>query len=295
VALGKTSFTVVTVANEPLPVMDRFITWHLAQGAARIVIFFDDPSDPAIAALKGEPRLDLRPCTPALWTGIGVNPGARFTRRQRAAFAAGYAQAQTPWVLMLDADERMWFRDGMLCDLLAAQPADTQSLRVLTAETVWLDYGAQALRLPIPRAVVNDVYGAEADLFRKRGGLVGHSEGKAFHRTGLPGLKIKLHWAEYADGGPLPGPVLGPADRVHLVHDVAPGYDRWRAKMDWRAGAHGFSGPLKERIAAIAASPDPEGGYRALYRRLHRLSVDEALTLTAAGGLLRDMPQAGKS
>jgi hypothetical protein len=34
---------------------------------------------------------------------------------------------------------------------LAWQSEDTQSLRVRSAETVWLDDGAQALRLPLPR------------------------------------------------------------------------------------------------------------------------------------------------
>jgi hypothetical protein len=65
--------------------------------------------------------------------------------------------------------------------------------------------------------------------------------------------------------------------------------------MDWRAGAHGFSGPLKDRVAAIAASPDPERGYRALYRRLHRWTRGEAIALAAAGGLLREMPGTGKT
>jgi PAS domain-containing protein len=291
----KADFTVVTIAREPLPVLRRFIDWHLGQGAERIILYFDDPDDPAIDALKGEPRLDPRPCTTTLWTSLGVDPEARFTRRQRAAMTAAYREAETDWVLILDADERMWFRDGSIRDLLAWQSEDTLSLRVRSAETVWLDDGAQALRLPLPRRAVNEVYGEDADLFRKREGLIGHCEGKAFHRSGLDRVNIKLHWAEDLDGNPLRGPVLGPQDRAHLVHDIAPDYDAWRAKMEWRAGAHGFSGPLKERVAEIAATDDPERGYRALYRRLHRLDPDAAIALAAAGGLLREMPGTGKT
>jgi len=288
--MSKPSFTVATIAKEPLAVVQRFVSWHLGQGAARIILFFDDPNDPAIDALKGEPRLDLRPCNPALWAAIGTKPDARFTRRQRAAMTAAYLEAATDWVLILDADERMWVRDGTLTNLLAAQADDVLSVRVLSAETVWLEDGTSALRLPIPRAVVNDIYGADADLFRRRSGLVGHPEGKSFHRTGLKDVRIKLHWAEHLDGTPLPGPVLEPQDRAHLVHDVAPGYERWRAKLDWRAGAHGFAGPLKSRLAEIAASPDPETGYQTLYERLHHITAAEAEALTAAGGLLREGP-----
>jgi hypothetical protein len=80
----------------------------------------------------------------------------------------------------------MWFRDGSICDLLAGNPADTQSLRVRSAETVWLDDGAQALRLPLPRRRERGLW-RDADLFRKRGGLIGHCEGKAFHRSGWTG------------------------------------------------------------------------------------------------------------
>jgi hypothetical protein len=60
--------------------------------------------------------------------------------------------------------------------------------------------------------------------------------------------------------------------------------------MDWRAGAHGFAGPLKDRLAAIAEMKDSETGYRALYDRLHSLTPDEETALDAAGGLLRSLP-----
>jgi hypothetical protein len=193
----KADFTVATIAREPLPVLRRFLDWHLGQGAARIILFFDDPDDPAIGALKGEPRIDARPCTAALWTELGVDAEARFTRRQRAAMTAAYREAQTDWVLVLDADERMWFRDGS--------------------------------------------YGDDADLFRKREGLIGHCEGKAFHRSGMDRVNIKLHWAEDLEGNPLPGPVLGPQDRVHLVHDIAPDYGAW---------------PMPDRITALTMMRD---------------------------------------
>ncbi|MGP1356492.1 glycosyltransferase family 2 protein [Roseicyclus sp.] len=286
--MAEGGFSVVTVAREPLPVLRRFVEWHLGCGAERIVLFLDDPDDPARMALSGEPRLELRSCTAELWRGLGVKPDARFTRRQRAALNAAYAEAAAPWLLVLDADERMWLRGRSIPDTLAALPADALSLRVRSAEAVTLREGGSALRLPIPRRVVNEVYGPDADLFRRREGLVGHPEGKSFHRTGLAGLRIRLHWAEDAQGARLPGPVLGPEDRAHLVHDIAPDYARWRAKVAWRAGSHGFSGPLKDRIDAIAALPDPEAGYRALHDRLHILGPEEAAALEAAGGLLRE-------
>ena len=282
--------TVATIAREPLPVLDRFLRWHLAQGAARIILFLDDPHDPAQHRLTGDPRVETRLCTPAFWSALGLDPDARFTRRQRAVMSLAYRDVATGWVMILDADELMWMPGRNLPEALATLPADTLSLRVATAEQVTLADGTGAFRLPVPRATVNEIYGDDADLFRPRFGLVGHPEGKSIHRAALPGLRLKLHWAETETGETLPGALWGAAENAYLLHYFAPGYAPWRAKMDWRAGAHGFAGPLKDRLAAIAALPDPEPGYRALYDRLHHLTEAEATALAAAEGLLRTAP-----
>ena len=284
------SLTVATIAREPLPVLARFLRWHLAQGAGRIIVFLDDPEDPAQSALAGDPRVEMRPCTAALWTRLGVSAEARFTKRQRAAMTAAYHEATDGWVMILDADELMWLRGRSLPEGLAELGSDTPTLRIRSAEEVALPGGDLAFRLPIARDAVDAIYTEDAALFRPRFGLVGHPEGKSIHRAGLPGLRLKLHWAVTEDGTPVAGPIWGDAERAYLLHYFAPGYARWRDKMGWRAGAHGFADPLKARLADIAQSPDPEAGYRSLYDRLHSLTAAEAAALAARGGLLRDMP-----
>ena len=102
------SLTVATIAREPLPVLDRFLRWHLAQGAARIILFLDDPDDPARHRLAGDPRVEIRLCTQAFWSALGLEPDARFTRRQRAVMTLAYRDVATGWVMILDADELMW-------------------------------------------------------------------------------------------------------------------------------------------------------------------------------------------
>ncbi len=284
------SFTVATIAREPWPILNRFLSWHLAQGAERIILYLDDAQDPSIPRLKGDPRLDIRPCTPAYWAQFGMDTATRFTRRQRRVLTEAYADTPDGWLLVLDADELMWFRDRPISEALAALPVDAQSLRVLSAEQVHLPDGTDGFRLPIERAAVSRIYGDDADLLRIRHGLVYHPEGKSFHRAGQTDIKMKLHWAEGADGAPMPGPIFGPQDNAHLVHYAAPDYARWRAKVAWRVGAHGFSQPTKERLEQIAAGTDPEAGYRALFDRLHSLTEAQAAALEAEGGLLRKGP-----
>lgn len=284
-------FTVATIAREPWPILNRFLRWHLDQGAERIVLYLDDPEDPALPRLRAEPRIDARPCTPAFWAGLGLKPDARFTRRQRAVLAQAYGELRDGWLLVVDADELMWLRDRSIPEALRSLPDGARSLRVRSAEQVRLANGAEAFRTPIPRAAVDRVYGEKSGLLRARFGLTYHPEGKSFHRAGQAGLNMKLHWAHDATGARTPGPVWGADERAHLVHFAAPDYDRWRAKVAWRAGAHGFAQPVKDRITDIADSPDPEAGYRALFQTLHALTDDQAAALQAEGGLLRQGPR----
>lgn len=283
-------FTVATIAREPWPILNRFLTWHLDQGADKIVLYLDDPEDPAIPRLKGDPRLDVRPCTPAFWSGLRIKQDARFTRRQRGVLSQAYHEMDDGWLLVLDADELMWLRDRSIAGALDSLPADAHSVRVRSAEEVSLADGTLAFRTPIDRAAVDRVYGDTARLLRARFGLTYHPEGKSFHRAGVGPLNMKLHWAQDAAGNRTPGPVWGMDEQAHLLHFAAPDYERWRAKVAWRAGSHGFALPVKERIAEIADSDDPEAGYRALFKTLHALTSAEADALDAEGGLLRARP-----
>ncbi|AHM04401.1 hypothetical protein roselon_02050 [Roseibacterium elongatum DSM 19469] len=284
------TLTVVTIAKEPLPLLRRFVTWHLSQGADRIILFLDDPDDPARTALAGEPRLDLIPCTPETWRKMGAKPDARFTRRQRAALTTGYHTASEGWVLILDADELMWFPGQTLADATARFSPAIASVRVASAEQVFLQDGGEALRLPISRQAVNEIYGQDAELFRPRLGLVGHAEGKSFHRAGLDGARFKMHWGHDAEGNRLPEHLLCPADGAHLVHYAAPDYDTWRAKVGWRTGSWGFAEPVKQTLLAAFDAPDAEARFRALYDRLYTLDADTVRHLEDRGGLRRDGP-----
>jgi len=285
-------FTVATIAREPWPILSRFLSWHLSQGAERIILYLDDPEDPAIARLKGEPRINVRPCTPAFWASHGMSADTRFTRRQRHVLSQAYGEMTEGWLLVLDADELMWMRDRTIPQALDTLPDAAQSLRVRSAEQVYLPGGSEGFRSPIKRGAVNDIYGENADLLRIRFGLTYHPEGKSFHRAGQADLVMKLHWALNGQGDRTPGPVWGAADNAYLLHYAAPDYDLWRAKVKWRAGSHGFSQPTKDQLARIADSADPEAGYRVLFDTLHSLTAAQADALEAQGGLLRHGPPA---
>jgi hypothetical protein len=280
-------FVVAAIVNEPFAVLDRFVRWYLAQGASRVDLYFDDPEHAEIAQFAALPCVRVTPCTAAFWSSIGIAAEARFTRRQNAVLTQAYHGLRDGWLLNVDADELMYVAGTTLADWLAARE-DAQTIRVTTAEHVLGGEAELLFRLPIPRDAVNDVYGAEADLFRRRFGLIGHADGKSFHRAGRIDLRLRQHWSEDASGAEVTGARLGAEDGVYLLHFIAQDYAVWRGKLEWRLGSHGFPEPIKDRLREIAArGGNVEAGYRALFDLLHGVNAEQLAALEALGGILR--------
>lgn len=280
--------TVAAIVREPAAVIHRFLDWYLAQGAERIIIFLDDPADPMLEELRSTPRVVPITCTPDFWARLSLTPEKRFTRRQNAAITAAYRDLSEGWLLNVDADELMHFNGCTLAEAVRRFPKDAVSVRVATAEQVHLADEGEAFRLPIPKEVVSRVYGDIAPFFRTRSGLLGHADGKAFHRAGQQGIHLRQHWAEDAAGNQLDSLRLGDADGAHLLHFAAPNFATWRAKLDWRLSSANLASRLREMLIELREShSDPELAYATLWERLYRLTPDQEADLEAAGGLLR--------
>lgn len=281
------TFRVAAIVNEPLHVLSRFVSWHLETGATGITLFFDNPDDPAIEHCAADPRVSPVRCTPEFWEGIGQDPAARFTRRQNAAMTEAYRRTNEDWLLVLDADELVYLAHSSVSQLLAAQPVGLRSLMVEPAEFVHAPGDGANFRMPLSKPDVNQIYGAAAGLLRKRYGLIGHSIGKAFHRRGQSNIRLRQHWAVDSSREVVPFGSVGRAEGAHLLHYIAPSFDAWRVKMEWRLSASGFTSYTRDQIEAIMAqSGDREAGLAVLYERMHCVDRDTAERLRAKGGLL---------
>ncbi|MFC3119257.1 glycosyltransferase family 2 protein [Jhaorihella thermophila] len=104
---------VAAILNESLADTMRFAAWYLAEGAHSLLLFFDNPRDPAIGILGDHPRIECVPCTPAFWESIGIRPDARFVKRQNAALTHAYRNTDEPWFLNVDADEFLHVRGAV--------------------------------------------------------------------------------------------------------------------------------------------------------------------------------------
>lgn len=274
-------FCVATILNEPLPTTLRFVAWYLEQGADRIILFFDNPQDPAIDLLMHHAQVDCVACTPAFWEQLGTSPDERFTRRQNLALGMAYAALESGWFLNVDSDELLYLEGRKIRSELEQTPQDVAGIRVLPAEKIQTpDHpGMSCFRLPMQRWARRKVYPTEAHVVARRLGLAGHTVGKSLTRAGLKNVNLRQHWVERADETAITDRVLGPQDGAYLLHFFDQGYDVWRRKLDWRLSSRGYRQRMRDRIEAIMAQDDPEPELRALYDALHVFDADRVAIL----------------
>ncbi|WP_136636884.1 glycosyltransferase family 2 protein [Pseudooceanicola onchidii] len=264
--LPRSRLTVGTILREPVETVVRFVAWYLAQEADRIVLCFDDPADPAADLMSGVSRVEVIRCTTEFWQRLGLDPAARFTKRQNAAMSHVYDTVCGGWFLNVDSDELLHLDGRTLAEEVQAQPKDVPTFRVEPVEHLQTpDSPGHHFRCLMKPWMQRRVYGDLAPAMKVRAGLMGHVHGKSCTRAGLPGVTLRQHWAQGAGGDPIEGPVLGRAEGAHLLHFVDQGFETWRAKLPWRLSSRGFRGPIREVISAALDLPDPVPELRRLY------------------------------
>ncbi|UWQ91197.1 glycosyltransferase family 2 protein [Rhodobacteraceae bacterium M382] len=271
------------ILNEPLAETLRFAAWYLDAGATGLTLLFDNPQDPAIGVLGDHPQITCIPCTPEFWQARGVTQDTRFTKRQNVGLTWIYRQQGCDWLLNVDADEFMYLPDSDIAACLSDLPAEVDVFRVGTAEIVDApDHVGRVYRLPMERDVAKRVYQGSAGYFGpRRKGLIGHSQGKSFVRSGLDGVTLRQHWAQRPGG--LTERIVAAQANLALLHHIGLDYDVWRAKLDWRIQSRGFTVPLSAKITEVMQEPEAEDRLRALHADLHGMDQSRLERLRAEG------------
>ncbi len=280
-------WTVVTIAHEDPEVIKRFVAWHKDAGAAEITIFFDKPDDPAIGLVAQMEGVNAVGCDTRFWSSLKLTPDSRFTKRQNAACRLGYDAAAAGWVLNIDADELLYIQGVSVGEFLASQPRNFRGVLVRPAERVLIngDEDQAAFRAPMPREVIEAVYGDLAGLVIRNDGLVGHNIGKSILRTGLGKFWLRQHYGQLPDGEQMVDATYGAEDGALLLHFFNRGYDDWRRKLDYRLANRGF----RHRMRAVlqeARDAQDEDRLKTLFEQLHHMTPAQAETL-GRHGLLR--------
>lgn len=258
------SWSVTATLDEPLALVQAFVAWHLALGAAEVVLYFDRPDDPAAAALQDMPQVRVIRCGPGHWAGRqGARPVKHQVRQVHNATLA-YRECRTDWLLHCDADEFLW-PQGPVAEALAAVHPQTDAAIIAVAERVYAAGSTPetifdgAFRRPFAGSPAQGeaVYGASYAMTRR--GMTGHAQGKVFARAGR-GLELSIHRPK-----PQPGVVLQPCAGAELLHFDGLTPLQWRFKLLRKAehfARHGGMEPSPHRqrqIDAILGDPAAAG------------------------------------
>lgn len=281
------NFRVISVVKEPLHVIARFVAWYLEQGAREIVLNFSDPDDPVADLMERVDKVTVIRCKPEYWKALGCRPDDRFTKRQNLAASASYRSIASGWVLFVDADELLWFREASIAESVAGFPAETECVRFLTSEMIFV--GAEPDRLhfrtPMEPRQIRQVYKRAARFFRRRRGFVSHYIGKSMTRAQLPGVMLRQHWPQRG-AIRLDGVVYGPQEGAHLLHLAGETFADWQAKLGWRISSRGLLMPIRQAVEAAQDDDQPDVALRGLYRSLFCFGPRKLHRLKAAGKYL---------
>ncbi|NJM83295.1 MAG: glycosyltransferase family 2 protein, partial [Tabrizicola sp.] len=105
-----------------------FVAHHLSLGAARIWLYFDDPDDPAFAAVAALPRVTATLCNSDYWQTNGGRHERHQNRQSRNAKRAQRV-CMLPWIAHIDVDEFLW-PTRPIGTLLAEQPDKVMIVRM---------------------------------------------------------------------------------------------------------------------------------------------------------------------
>jgi hypothetical protein len=250
-----TDWGICTTIKAPPEQVQAFVAHHLGLGAAHIWLHFDDPDDPA-ADLFDHPQITTIRCTDAYWMDMmGKRPGKHQNRQSRNVLRV-YKATSLPWLAHIDVDEFILPQTGIPA-ALDAMPTDQSMLRMTPWEALHDPalpddiFTATAFRAPLSgdrnAAARGRVFGQYAPLLPN--GVLSHSAGKCFFRTGIARYEPRLHGA-FRAGERVAGGPFHPQIPVLHFHAQDPG--AWRARLQFRLtkGAYQYNPDLQSWLLA---------------------------------------------
>lgn len=283
---------VASTVRAPLNETLMFINYHLNIGIDEIVIFFDDPSDAAIAHLDKLDRVTCIRCDEQYWRSFGYEGLPPFEERLVTNANAGVEIARDKgcqWVILIDNDELV-YPIGDLKEILSNCRADVLRFTVNEAVSEKENYenifSPTLFKKPARyRKTLSMILGCRrayffGEYFR------GHLASKAAYRTSS-NIKLEDTHGPRTSGH---GLVVQRTPNVLLLHFDCVGLDAWKSKWLGRikGAAIGSSmrGNRKKQLEFFAeAFAGGDEKIRELYKRLHTIPRRVRLVLMLLGML----------
>jgi len=200
------SWSVVATAKERPEHLSAFVAWHLGEGAEKITLYYDDPSDSAFGRFSHLPQVEEVLCDADYWRNAGPRPNGLGARQSINATRC-YRKSTSDWLLHCDIDEFVQGREPVAA-CFSRIPKNALTARLRPIERLFRD---------------DDTGHSYTDVFRHQTtthsphwlskiyhhpdqiqfGIRGHRRGKLFYRCGENRLTLHNHDA-LLDGNPMP-------------------------------------------------------------------------------------------
>lgn len=231
-----TTWGIVATIKADTPAILRFVAYHLELGAHRIYVYLDAPNPDAQEALRNHPKTRVVRCDEGYWRRHnGGRPDMHQPRQTFNATRAYRRANDVDWLIHMDVDEFL-VPQSTIAGQLEAQPDSIQCARARPMELLAGGDPQQeaAFKTFIPAGrqreeTVSALYPTFGQ--HLKGGFLSHIAGKLFVRTGIEGLKFRIHNA-FLNGKTNPNHAEMPD--LHLAHFHAADWDSWYAHFAYR-------------------------------------------------------------
>lgn len=273
--MAKPRWGIVSTIKAPIRDIQNFCAHHLQLGAHRIYLYLDDPDQPGMDLLQAHPKLRVRSCSGHYWKRhLGRRP-AKHQNRQVANAAHAYARrTEVDWLTHIDVDEFLWPQTPLPAQL-AALPDTCLAARVRPAEALapLAPSDVTHFKRMSPDRPLRDLQTAEIyPTFgtHLNGGFLSHVQGKLFYRTGVDGLKAKIHNVFLGDET---NPGQQELPRTELLHLHAKSWPDFWAAFQYRLQSGSYRAELKahqggmtmHQLLSSIYAQNGEDGLRAFY------------------------------
>ncbi len=276
------TWDVVATLKAPAEQVLAFAAHHLSLGAGHLWLYFDDPDAAVPAALTAHPKVTVTLCDDPLWRARGRRPERHQNRQARNAQDA-YARTKSQWLTHIDVDEFI-HTDREISGALNSVHPDALVIQMEPFEAMHDPslpddiFTARAFRGPLKKGFANFrdmALGSYAALIPD--GMLSHSVGKCFFRSGIEGLTPRLHGAMLA-GSRVPS--FGRLADTCLLHFHAQDREGWLAALPYRLtrGAYQYKPDMQAFL--LSASPQLIDHF---YHRTQVLAPDAEAKLAAIG------------
>ena len=270
----------VTTLRAPLSEVMMFVNYHLNIGIDKLILFFDDPNDPAIDSLIDYQQVTCIPCDQEHWRKVRNYQLSMMEERQIAnanlaleiAKASGY-----DWITHIDSDELI-YSEGEIARVLSeakgnivrfelreAVPERDYYKRVFSEVTLFKKPAS-----PLKQRVAK-TFGCKRAFF---GGLFfrGHVASKSAVSLEADVKSLEIHSGTLAD------PSIENTNRIKLLHFDCCGMDAWKTKWTRRLDGTATSNSLTVgkhnrylQFEAFSTAHNEKSGRALLdlYRRLY--------------------------